>query len=414
MTFDDLGLAPELLRAVAEHGYSEPSPIQKKAIPKVLDGHDLLAAAQTGTGKTAAFVLPLLQLFLEFPAPREKKQVRALVLTPTRELAIQVEESVKTYGAHLPMRSAVVYGGVKPGPQISRLAGGVEVLVATPGRLLDLYGQGALRFDSLDMLILDEADRMLDMGFIHDLRRIVGYLPTDRQTLMFSATFSADIRKLAGSYLKNPVSVEVAPANSTADKVEQLVYPVDKKRKAALLSRLIRDNSWRQVLVFTRTKHGANRLSKQLEQDGINAVAIHGNKSQANRQRALEGFRAGKVQALVATDVAARGLDIEHLPDVVNYDLPNVPEDYVHRIGRTARAGASGRSHSLVSADEAPQLYAIERLIRSTLTRREIEGFEPEHALPAAPKGGQRAPSSTRGKARSGGGQRRQSRGARR
>lgn len=414
MTFDDLGLAPELLRAVAEHGYRKPSPIQEKAIPKVLDGHDLLAAAQTGTGKTAAFVLPLLQLFLEFPAPREKKQVRALVLTPTRELAIQVEASVKTYGAHLPMRSAVVYGGVKPGPQISRLAGGVEVLVATPGRLLDLYGQGALRFDSLDMLILDEADRMLDMGFIHDLRRIVGYLPKDRQTLMFSATFSTDIRKLAGSYLKNPVSVEVAPANSTADKVEQLVYPVDKRRKAALLSRLIRDNSWQQVLVFTRTKHGANRLSKQLEQDGINAVAIHGNKSQANRQRALEGFRAGKVQALVATDIAARGLDIEHLPDVVNYDLPNVPEDYVHRIGRTARAGASGRSHSLVSADEAPQLYAIERLIRSTLPRIELEGFEPQHALPAAPRGGQRAPSPARGKARSGGGQRRQSRGARR
>lgn len=382
MTFDELGLRPELLRAISEQGYTEPSPIQRKAIPRILAGGDLLAAAQTGTGKTAAFVLPMLQRFFTQRAPQRRNQARALVLTPTRELAIQVHESVVDYGRYLPLRSAVVFGGVKPGPQIAALSRGVDVLVATPGRLLDLHGQGAVRFDALETLILDEADRMLDMGFIHDIRRIVSVLPRRRQTLMFSATFSPEIRRLSADYLHNPSTVEVAPANSTADRVEQLVYPVDKARKAALLSHLIRDNDWQQVLVFTRTKHGANKLSKQLGLDGINAEAIHGNKTQNNRQRALEGFRSGRVQVLVATDIAARGLDIEQLPNVVNFDLPNVPEDYVHRIGRTARAGASGHSHSLVSADEAPQLYAIERLIRSELPQHEIEGFEPVHTLP--------------------------------
>ena len=311
MTFDELGLRPELLRAISEQGYTEPSPIQRKAIPRILAGGDLLAAAQTGTGKTAAFVLPMLERFFAQKVSQRRTQARALVLTPTRELAIQVHESVVEYGRHLPLRSAVVFGGVKPGPQIAKLSRGVDVLVATPGRLLDLHGQGAVRFDALETLILDEADRMLDMGFIHDIRRIVSVLPRRRQTLMFSATFCPELRRLAADFLHNPRTVEVAPANSTADRVEQFVYPVDKARKAALLSHLIRDNDWHQVLVFTRTKHGANKLSKQLGLDGINAEAIHGNKSQNNRQRALEGFRSGRVQVLVATDIAARGLDIE-------------------------------------------------------------------------------------------------------
>jgi ATP-dependent RNA helicase RhlE len=392
MNFSDLGLAPDLLRAVDDAGYSAPSPIQQRAIPLILDGRDVLAAAQTGTGKTAAFVLPILQR-LAFVGQVRSRQVRALVLAPTRELALQVHESVSDYGRYLSLRSAVVFGGVKPGPQIAALRQGVDLLVATPGRLLDLHQQGVMSFDSLEVLVFDEADRMLDMGFIHDIRRIVSLLPRNRQTLMFSATFSKEIRALVANYLVDPVSVEVAPPNSTAERVDQTVYPVDKARKAALLSRLIRDNGWDQVLVFTRTKHGANRLTRQLEKDGIQAMAIHGNKSQNARQNALAGFRAGKVQALVATDIAARGLDIDQLPQVVNYDLPSVPEDYVHRIGRTGRAGASGGSHSLVSADEAEQLYAIERLIKRQLPQRELEGFEPEHRLPERPK---RMPSGSR------------------
>ena len=386
MKFSDLDLSAPLLRAVEEQGYDTPSPIQRESIPPILAGRDLMAAAQTGTGKTAAFTLPMLQRLSALP-PAGGKSVRALVLTPTRELAAQVHQSAQRYGKHLPLRHAVVFGGVKINPQIATLRQRCDLLVATPGRLLDLHQQSAVSFDGLQILVLDEADRMLDMGFIHDIRRIVSLLPNKRQTLMFSATFSAQIRKLAGNYLQDPLRVEVAPANSTAERVVQLVHPVDKKRKPDLLSHLVRDRNWNQVLVFTRTKHGANRLTTRLERDGIRAAAIHGNKSQGARTRALEGFKEGRVQALVATDIAARGLDIAQLPQVVNFDLPNVAEDYVHRIGRTGRAGASGHSYSLVSADEADQLRGIERLIRSTLPREVIAGFEPEHALPeSAPK----------------------------
>jgi len=380
-TFDDLGLSETLLRAVAEQNYTTPSPIQAEAIPPVLAGKDVMAAAQTGTGKTAAFTLPLLQR-LGAGQNAGARNIRALVITPTRELAAQVQESVVSYGKHTGIRSCVVFGGVKINPQISRLQSGVDVLVATPGRLLDLHGQRAVSFDAVEVLILDEADRMLDMGFLPDIKRIIKLMPQQRQTLMFSATFSGEIKQLAASFMRAPVQVSVTPPNATADNVQQWVYPVDKKRKPALLSRLVRDNNWHQVLVFTRTKHGANRLSKQLEKDGISAAAIHGNKSQNARTQALESFKRGKVQALVATDIAARGLDIEQLPQVVNFDLPNVAEDYVHRIGRTGRAGASGRAYSLVSADEADQLASIEQLINKPLQREEIEGFEPEHVVP--------------------------------
>jgi ATP-dependent RNA helicase RhlE len=383
---------------VADKGYDTPSPIQREAIPPILAGRDLMAAAQTGTGKTAAFTLPLLQR-LSGGQPARDRNVRALVLTPTRELAAQVYQSAEDYGTHLPLRSAVVFGGVKINPQIARLRRGCDILVATPGRLLDLHQQGAVSFKRLECLIFDEADRMLDMGFIHDIRRIVGLLPERRQTLMFSATFSAEIRKLASGYLDNPARVDVAPPNSTAERVEQLVHPVDKQRKPELLSHLVRSNNWHQVLVFTRTKHGANKLTKKLEGDGIRAAAIHGNKSQGARTRALDGFKQGKVQALVATDIAARGLDIAQLPQVVNFDLPNVAEDYVHRIGRTGRAGATGRSYSLVSADEADYLHGIEKLIRQSLPREHVEGFEPDHAVPEG-----RAVRSSQGRRRGGGG----------
>ena len=368
MNFTDLGLSEPLLRAVADKGYDAPSPIQREAVPPILAGRDLMAAAQTGTGKTAAFTLPLLQR-LAAGAPSRGHAVRALVLAPTRELAAQVQQSAVDYGRHLPLRSCVVFGGVKINPQIAALRRGCDVLVATPGRLLDLHQQGAVSFGRLEVLVFDEADRMLDMGFIHDIRRIVALLPRERQTLMFSATFSAPIRKLAAGYLRDPQQVAVAPANSTAERVVQRVHPVDKQRKPELLSQLVRDNNWQQVLVFTRTKHGANKLTRKLESDGIRAAAIHGNKSQGARTRALDGFKKGEVQALVATDIAARGLDIAQLPQVVNFDLPNVAEDYVHRIGRTGRAGASGHSYSLVSADELDYLRGIERLIRSTLPR---------------------------------------------
>ncbi|MEM8563601.1 MAG: DEAD/DEAH box helicase [Pseudomonadota bacterium] len=381
MTFDKLGLSETLLRAVSEQGYDTPSPVQAKAIPLVLTGRDMMAAAQTGTGKTAAFTLPILQKLAKGRKPRPG-QVRALVLTPTRELAAQVQASTANYGRHDRLSSAVVFGGVKINPQIAKLRKGVDVLVATPGRLLDLHEQGAVRFDDLEILVLDEADRMLDMGFIRDIKRIVKLLPQKRQTLMFSATFSKEIRELASGYLHNPAQVEVSPPNATADKVEQFVYPVDKKRKPALLSHLVRENSWDQVLIFTRTKHGANRLSQQLEKDGIRSAAIHGNKSQGARTRALENFKRGKLQALVATDIAARGLDIAQLPQVVNFELPNVAEDYVHRIGRTGRAGSAGHAYSLVCADEADDLKGIEQLIRKTLPREEIEGFEPQHVVP--------------------------------
>lgn len=377
--FAELGLADSLLNAVADEGYETPSPIQARAIPPVLAGEDVMAAAQTGTGKTAAFTLPLLQRLQD---GGRTGHVRALVITPTRELAAQVEDSVRRYGVHTNLRSCVVFGGVKINPQIERLKRGVEILVATPGRLLDLHSQGAVKLDRLELLVLDEADRMLDMGFIHDIRRIIKLLPVERQTLMFSATFSKDIREMARNFMQEPVEVSVTPPNSTADTVKQWVFPVDKKRKPALLSHLVRDKQWHQVLVFTRTKHGANKLTRTLEKDGIVAAAIHGNKSQGARTRALEGFKRGKVQALVATDIAARGLDIDQLPQVVNFDLPNVAEDYVHRIGRTGRAGAAGHAYSLVSADEADQLFGIERLIKKPLPREEVEGFEPDHVLP--------------------------------
>ncbi len=381
MSFDSLGLSAALLEAVAEQGYTTPSPIQAEAIPAVIEGRDVMAAAQTGTGKTAGFTLPLLQRLTKGDRPGPN-QARALVLTPTRELAAQVAESVATYGKNLPLRSTVVFGGVKINPQMIKLRQGVDILVATPGRLLDLYQQNAVRFKQLEVLVLDEADRMLDMGFIHDIRKIIALLPPQRQNLLFSATFSDDIRKLAKGLVNNPLEISVSPPNTTVESVEQWVYPVDKTSKSKLLTQLIIDNQWTQVLVFSRTKHGANRLSKHLEKHRINAAAIHGNKSQGARTKALAGFKKGDIQVLVATDIAARGLDIDQLPQVVNFDLPNVPEDYVHRIGRTGRAGASGQAISLVCADEFKLLADIERLIQQLISRKQIEGFEPVHPLP--------------------------------
>jgi ATP-dependent RNA helicase RhlE len=383
MNFNDLNLSPTLLQAIGEQGYSSPSPIQVKAIPPVLAGKDVMAAAQTGTGKTAGFTLPILQNLSTGPRVNPN-QARALIITPTRELAAQVAESVSTYGRHLPLRSTVVFGGVKINPQMMRLRKGVDILVATPGRLLDLYNQNAVRFDQLEVLVLDEADRMLDMGFIHDIRKIIALLPKQRQNLMFSATFSEDIRKLAKTIVHDPVEISVSPRNTTVETVKHWICPVDKNQKSALLTKLIKDNDWQQVLVFSRTKHGANRLTRQLEERGIKAAAIHGNKSQAARTRALADFKQGKLRVLVATDIAARGIDINQLPQVVNFDLPNVPEDYVHRIGRTGRAGQLGQAVSLVSADEIKQLKDIERVIKTVLERRVIDGFEPVHDLPAS------------------------------
>jgi ATP-dependent RNA helicase RhlE len=383
MTFDELGLSAPLLRAIEEKGYSKPTPIQVAAIPAVLSGRDLMAAAQTGTGKTAAFTLPLLQLLHAGGAPHPHR-VRVLVLTPTRELAAQVADSVATYGAHLPFKSTVVFGGVKINPQIAALRKGVDILVATPGRLLDLYQQGHVNFSDLEVLVLDEADRMLDMGFIHDIRRIIKLLPSRRQNLMFSATFANEIRQLTKTILHNPLEVAVSPPNATAERVVQWVYPVDKARKSALLLELVVQNDWQQVLVFSRTKHGANKLAQYLEKAGVDAAAIHGNKSQAARTRALADFKAGEIRVLVATDIAARGLDIEQLPQVVNFDLPNVPEDYVHRIGRTGRAGSSGHAYSLVSADEIKQLNGIEQVIQRHIRREYVDGFEPGHEVPAS------------------------------
>lgn len=381
MSFDSLGLSAPILDAVTAQGYDTPSPIQAQAIPAIIDGKDVMAAAQTGTGKTAGFTLPLLQILSEGPRAQQNN-VRALVLTPTRELAAQVGESVATYGQNLPLRSTVVFGGVKINPQMMKLRKGVDVLVATPGRLLDLYNQKAVKFSQLEVLVLDEADRMLDMGFIHDIKKILALLPKKRQNLMFSATFSGDIRKLAKGLVHDPVEISVSPANTTVESVEQLIYPVDKSKKSAVLTRLIKENDWQQVLVFSRTKHGANRLTKHLEGKNIKAAAIHGNKSQGARTKALANFKSGEIRVLVATDIAARGLDIDQLPQVVNFDLPNVPEDYVHRIGRTGRAGATGAAVSLVSADESKQLSDIERLIGQLVPRQLLEGFEPVNKLP--------------------------------
>lgn len=381
MSFDSLGLSPKILQALEEKGYTEPSPIQLKAIPEVLAGKDIMAAAQTGTGKTAGFTLPILQNLLNGQRANSN-QIRALVLTPTRELAQQVADNVATYSEYLPLRSGVVYGGVKINPQMMRLRGGVDVLTATPGRLLDLYNQNAIKFNKVEVLVLDEADRMLDMGFIHDLKKIMALLPQQRQTLLFSATFSAEIKDLAKKVVKNPIEISVNPANSTAKTVKQWIYPVEKKDKAELLMQLIEDNDWQQVLVFSKTKHGANKLTKLLESNKISAAAIHGNKSQGARTRALSNFKDGVVRVLVATDIAARGIDISQLPQVVNFDLPKVAEDYVHRIGRTGRAGADGQAVSLVSHDEFKELQAIERVIGRVLDREYVVGFEPLNTLP--------------------------------
>ncbi|MEZ9253185.1 DEAD/DEAH box helicase [Vibrio cyclitrophicus] len=381
MSFTSLGLSEPILKAIEAQGYDKPSPIQEKAVPAVLTGKDVMAAAQTGTGKTAGFTLPILEMLSKGPRVRQN-QVRALVLTPTRELAAQVNGSVVKYGINLPLTSTVVFGGVKINPQMQKLRKGSDVLVATPGRLLDLYNQNAVRFDQLEILVLDEADRMLDMGFIRDIRKILAFLPKKRQNLLFSATFSDDIRSLAKGLVNNPVEISVSPANSTAKTVEQSIYPVDKKKKSAMLAKLIKDNDWRQVLVFSKTKHGANKLARFLEEQDITAAPIHGNKSQGARTKALENFKTGKVRVLVATDIAARGIDIPQLPQVVNFDLPHVPEDYVHRIGRTGRAGEVGKAISLVCADEVGELFGIERLIQQVLERRELEGFSPVNKLP--------------------------------
>ncbi len=392
MSFTTLGLAEPLLRAVNEQGYDTPSPIQAQAIPAVLTGRDIMAAAQTGTGKTAGFTLPLLQRLSESGKKVSANRIRALVLTPTRELAAQVQESVATYGKFLPLRSAVVFGGVGINPQMMALRKGVDVLVATPGRLMDLYQQNAVRFNELEILVLDEADRMLDMGFIHDIKKVLALLPKQRQNLLFSATFSGEIRTLAAGLLNNPLQIDVAPRNTTAERIEQTVYAVDRGRKTELLSKLIRDNNWEQVLVFTRTKHGANRLAEKLARDGIGSAAIHGNKSQGARTKALADFKANTIRVLVATDIAARGLDIEQLPHVVNFELPNVAEDYVHRIGRTGRAGASGEAISLVERDEEKLLKAIERLTKQTLPRQIVAGFKPDPNAPRAPEEDDRPP----------------------
>ncbi|HXV07572.1 MAG TPA: DEAD/DEAH box helicase [Burkholderiales bacterium] len=366
------------MRAVEEQGYAQPTPIQIKAIPAVLAGRDLLAAAQTGTGKTAGFVLPILQLLMGMKgSPSGRRLPRVLILTPTRELAAQVEESVQAYGAHLPLQSTVVYGGVGMQPQVQALRRGVDILVATPGRLLDHSQQKTVDLSEVKILVLDEADRMLDMGFIRDVRRILGLLPRQRQNLLFSATFSAEIRELAASFLHDPEVVEVARRNAPSELVTHVVHPVDQARKRELLAHLITSGDWRQVLVFTRTKHGANRLAQQLERDGISADAIHGNKSQSHRTRTLADFKRGELRVLVATDLAARGLDIEELPHVVNFDLPHVPEDYVHRIGRTGRAGAQGEAISLVSAEDAPLMTAIENVMKGQIERRPVAGFAP-------------------------------------
>ena len=388
MTFDDLNLAPAILQAVHEQGYETPTPIQAQAIPAVLEGHDLLAGAQTGTGKTAAFVLPLLHRMQATEAPKSKfgnKGVRALVLTPTRELAAQVEESVREYGKYLKLSSTVIFGGVGMNPQIDRIKRGVDVLVATPGRLLDLQQQGNLDLSTVQFLVLDEADRMLDMGFIHDVKKVLALVPKDKQSLLFSATFSDEIRELAATLLKNPQSIQVTPSNTTVQRITQVIHPVGRGKKKALLAHIINEHNWSQVLVFTRTKFGANNVAEHLTKSGIQAMALHGNKSQSARTQALSGFKSGEIRALVATDIAARGIDIDELPHVVNYEIPNVSEDYVHRIGRTGRAGNSGEAVSLVCMDEEGFMYDIERFTKQKIPVQVIDGFGPEAGEKAEP-----------------------------
>ncbi len=387
MSFSKLGLCAELLRAIKEEGYTTPTPIQSKSIPVILSKKDVLAAAQTGTGKTAGFTLPLLQRLKTSYSKDKKSHVRALILTPTRELAAQVAQSVETYGKYLPFESAVIFGGVGINPQISLLKKGVDIVIATPGRLLDLVSQDCLDLTKIEFFILDEADRMLDMGFINDIRKVLAILPKQRQNLLFSATFSDDIKKLADSLLNSPVSIEAAKANSTSHKVEQSVHLVDRERKKELLLHLVNKNNWQQVLVFTRTKHGANKLSEALVKDGISSAAIHGNKSQSARTKALDDFKAGNVRVLVATDIAARGIDIDNLPHVINFELPNIAEDYVHRIGRTGRAGNTGEAISLVCIDEHDYLWGIEKLIKQKIKKIEIVGFKVDPNIKAEPIG---------------------------
>jgi ATP-dependent RNA helicase RhlE len=419
MEFNELGLLAELLRAIDESGYRNATPIQQQAIPPILEGRDVLATAQTGTGKTAGFMLPLLQRLHKSQDKKQDKRPRALILAPTRELTAQIAESAKTYGRHVSVRSTMIFGGVSIRPQFEALRRGVDIVIATPGRLLDHLQQGTVNLGAVEVLVLDEADRMLDMGFIRDIRKIMQRLPKERQNLLFSATFSNDIRSLAQDILRNPVEIAVAPNNSTADRVQQVVYPVDRERKRELLAHQIGQKNWQQVLVFTRTKHGADRLAKQLEQDGLHSTAIHGRKTQGARTRALADFKAGRVRVLVATDVAARGLDIDRLPHVVNYELPDVPEDYVHRIGRTARAGEAGHAISLVCVDELKLLRDIESLLKRKIEREIVPGYEvdprikaepiqrggrsrqqgaPGGARTGAPRGGSNAPAGNRGR----------------
>ena len=388
MNFDELNLAPAILKAVHEAGYETPTPIQAQAIPAVLAGQDLLAGAQTGTGKTAAFTLPLLHRLSLSAAPKNKfggKGIRALVLTPTRELAAQVEESVREYGKYLDINSTVVFGGVGMNPQISRVKSGVDILVATPGRLLDLQQQGFLDLSTIEVLVLDEADRMLDMGFIHDVKKVLALVPKDKQSLLFSATFSDEIRELANTLLKNPQSIQVTPSNTTVQRITQVIHPVGRGKKKQVLLHIIQEHNWSQVLVFTRTKFGANNVAEFLTKNGVQAMALHGNKSQSARTQALAGFKSGDIRALVATDIAARGIDIDDLPHVVNYEIPNVSEDYVHRIGRTGRAGATGEAVSLVCMDEEGFMMDIERFTKQQIPVQVIEGFGPEPGEKAEP-----------------------------
>ncbi|MBO0940466.1 DEAD/DEAH box helicase [Acidovorax temperans] len=388
MKFEELNLAPAILKAVLEQGYETPTPIQAQAIPAVLEGHDLLAGAQTGTGKTAAFTLPMLHRLSQGAAPKSKfggKGIRALVLTPTRELAAQVEESVRDYGKYLDINSTVVFGGVGMNPQIDRIKRGVDVLVATPGRLLDLQQQGFLDLSTVEILVLDEADRMLDMGFIHDVKKVLALVPKDKQSLLFSATFSDEIRELANTLLKNPQSIQVTPSNTTVQRITQVIHPVGRGKKKQVLLHIIQQHNWSQVLVFTRTKFGANNVAEFLTKNGVSAMALHGNKSQSARTQALAGFKSGEIRALVATDIAARGIDIDDLPHVVNYEIPNVSEDYVHRIGRTGRAGATGEAVSLVCMDEEGFMMDIERFTKQQIPVQVIEGFGPEPGEKAEP-----------------------------
>lgn len=409
MSFKNFPLKAELLRAIEETGHIVPTSIQMQAIPEILNGSDLLASSQTGTGKTGGFAIPILEKISTKKPFHALTNIKALILTPTRELASQVEESFKTYAKYLPIKTAVIFGGVGIHGQAMQLKKGVDLVVATPGRLLDLISQKMVNLSQLEILVLDEADRMLDMGFINDIRKILTFLPKKRQNLLFSATFSPTIKQLANSLLNSPKTIEATPENSTAEGVSQVIHPVDTKKKQKLLSHLISSEKWNQVLVFTRTKHGANRLSSQLEADGISATAIHGNKSQGARVKALHDFKQNSVRVLVATDIAARGIDIDQLPYVVNFDLPHVPEDYVHRIGRTARAGHTGKAISLVSIDEQQLLHAIERLLQKKIPKITISSYEPDPSIKAQPllqrdnrKNGNKGPRDPRKSANSG------------